>query len=368
MAQHPFLYYRGRVGLYHILRELGVGVGDEVVLQAFTCVAVAEAVMATGATPVWVDLAPDSVNLDPTDLDCKVTPQTKALIVQHTFGVPADLDAIAPIARRRGLPMIEDCCHVFGSTYRNENLGTAGAAAFWSYEWGKPIIAGLGGEVRFNDPSLQVSADASYALQFRSAPARKSAVIAAQYLAHALLYSPGRYWAVRRAFRVLGRTGFLQSSYNPIGPGVAIADDFHWRMCGFSGKRLKSAREDALAFLPERENQIARYARGLHADAYRRAIVPANSRAVYSRFPIFVSRKSQLLNAAHSSNLELADWFTTPVHPLAGRDLQLVKYAAGSCPRAEAAADSLISLPLDRKVTPRFQTQLIQLINGHALS
>lgn len=98
------LFFRGRVALFHVLKTLGVGSGDEVVLQAFTCVAVPEAVMATGARPVWVDLAENSVNLDPVDLACKLTPRTKAVIVQHTFGIPAELDAVMPLLETWKIP------------------------------------------------------------------------------------------------------------------------------------------------------------------------------------------------------------------------------------------------------------------------
>jgi dTDP-4-amino-4,6-dideoxygalactose transaminase len=368
MSGRPLLYYRGRVGLFHILRELNVGVGDEVLLQAFTCVAVPEGVMAAGARPVWTDLAPNSVNLDPEDLARKVTPRTKAIIVQHTFGVPAALEGILAVAKRHGLPLIEDCCHAVDSTYDEQPLGTLGTAAFWSYEWGKPIIAGLGGEVRFNEPILQAAAEASYAERFERAPKKQSAVIAIQYAAFRLLYGPRRYWPVRRIYRVFGAAGLLQASYNPVGPNVTMAEDFRWRMCDFSQARLPVARSNARAFLPEREKQVIRYADGLVAEAVRRPVVPENAKAVYSRFPIFVSRKQDLLRAARSSNLELADWFTTPVHPLSNGELKLVDYSVGSCPRAESAAAALVSLPLDPKVTPRFQEALVQLINRHALS
>lgn len=360
------LYYRGRVGLYHVLRELGVGRGDEVLLQAFTCVAVPEAVMATGATPVWVDLAADSVNLDAEDLAAKLTSRTKAAIVQHTFGVPADLDAIVPVLERSGVPLIEDCCHALASTHRHRLLGTIGAAAFWSYEWGKPVVAGVGGEVRFNDPALQVRAESRYAREFREPPAKKSAIIAAQYLLHALLYAPRRFWFVRRAFHVLGRAGVAQSNYNPVGPNVAVAADFGWRMCGFSQGRLTAARARAQASLAKRMAQARRYAAGLRRDVARFVAIPPDSEVVYLRFPVFVHDKERLLAAARAANLEVASWSTTPVHPLSSEELQLVHYDQRSCPRAEATARSLVSLPLHEKVTPAFQDTLIELINRHA--
>jgi dTDP-4-amino-4,6-dideoxygalactose transaminase len=366
MPADPLLYFRGRVALYHILRLLGVGPGDEVLLQAFTCVAVPEAIMATGAKPVWVDIAPGGVNLDASDLASRITPRTKAVVVQHTFGIPADMDAIEPVAVRHGLPLIEDCCHSLASTHRGRPLGELGAASFWSYEWGKPVIAGLGGEARFNAEELRSRAASSHAADFRPPPARKSVLIASQFLMHALAYGPRRFWAVRSVFHALGRAGIAQPNYNPVGHGVAMASDFRWQMCGFSRGRLAAARARAAGFLPERVRQADRYAAGLRFAAARLPIVPDQAAAVYSRFPVFVGQKDRLLASARSANLEIAGWFATPVHPLAGDELRLVSYPSGSCPRAEAAATSLVSLPLHQKVTPSFQDELIGLINRHA--
>jgi dTDP-4-amino-4,6-dideoxygalactose transaminase len=366
MSERQLLYFRGRVAQYHILRLLGVGPGDEVLLQAFTCVAVPEAIMATGAKPIWVDLAPGSVNLDPIDLASKITPRTKAIIAQHTFGIPADLDAIIPIAEGAGVPLIEDCCHSFASFHKERPLGSLGVAAFWSYEWGKPVIAGIGGEARFNSSALRARAEASHATEFKQPPSRASAVIAAQYLMHALTYGPRRYWTVRRVFHTLGRARIARSNYNAVGPGVVMARDFGWGICGFSEGRLGSSRAKAGAFLQDRVLQAGRYSAGLRGPRVGLPSVPADSNAVYSRFPAFVPGKKRLLAAAREANLEVAGWFTTPVHPLEGKDLAAVSYAEGSCPRAEEAARTLVSLPLHPKVDRTFQDQLIHLVNAHA--
>ena len=80
---------------------------------------------------------------------------------------------------------------------------------------------------------------------------------------------------------------------------------------------------------------------------------------------MFVPRKESLLDAACAANLEMAAWYATPVHPLAGNELRLVHYTPGSCPRAEEAAAALVSLPVNPKVTPAFQDRLVDLINRH---
>ena len=145
------LYFRGRVALHAILNGLGIGSGDEVALQAFTCVAVPEGIMATGARPVWIDIESDGYNMAPESLESRITPRTSAIVVQHTYGIPADLERILSIAERHQIPVIEDCCHTLASTYHGKPVGSFGVASFYSFEWGKPLVAGIGGAAVVND-------------------------------------------------------------------------------------------------------------------------------------------------------------------------------------------------------------------------
>ena len=101
-------YYRGRVALAALLKGLGVGAGDSVAIQAFTCLAVPEAVLATGATPLYVDIEQDRFNMDPPCLAERATASTKAIVVQHTFRIPARMDRIVAIASQHDIPIIED--------------------------------------------------------------------------------------------------------------------------------------------------------------------------------------------------------------------------------------------------------------------
>lgn len=361
----PLDYFRGRVGLYHLLRVLGVGPGDEVLLQAFTCLAVPEAVMAVGAIPVWVDLAPGSVNLAPEDCAAKVTAKTKAIVVQHTFGIPAEFHSVAEIARTRHLPIIEDCCHSFASTYHSRPLGSLGAAAFWSYEWGKPVVAGIGGAARFNDPERHRQLVASHARELVPPPARKEAVLEAQYAIFMGSYSPRTYWWMRRAFRTLGKLRLATSNYNPVGPEIAKAADFSWRMARGARRRLANAQKRAESFSAERRQQADFYRNHLSEASCQLPSVPAGGEAVYSRFPLFVANKRQVIEAAAAANLEVAEWFATPVHPLEGPGLTAVCYRPGSCPAAEHAARHILSLPNHSKVTTDFQAEVTDLINHH---
>ena len=138
-------YSRGRVALKAILRGIGVSGGDKVAIQAFTCSAVPEAIMAAGALPLYVDIESDGFNMDPEDLRKKISHRTRAIIAQHTFGIPADMDRILGIANESQIPVIEDCCHTLTSSYKGKVVGSFGVGSFYSYGWGKPVVIGVEG-------------------------------------------------------------------------------------------------------------------------------------------------------------------------------------------------------------------------------
>ena len=160
-------YFRGRVALAAMLEGLGVGEGTSVAIQAFTCVAVPDAVLATGAVPVFVDIEPGGVNMDVERLrdaltDVQAASPIRAIVVQHTFGVPARVDELIELAEAHDVPVIEDCCHTFHTRYAGRQVGSRGVGAFYSYEWGKPVVCGVGGSARTNDPGLDARLRASY--------------------------------------------------------------------------------------------------------------------------------------------------------------------------------------------------------------
>lgn len=109
-----------------ILRSLGVKAGDDVLIQAFTCIAVPEAVMSIGAKPRYVDVEAGTPNMDPVDLARKIRPDTKAVVIQHSFGLPADVARLSSLTRDSSVPMIEDCAHTIESRVGGRRVGTFG--------------------------------------------------------------------------------------------------------------------------------------------------------------------------------------------------------------------------------------------------
>ena len=344
------VYFRGRVGLYAILKAMGIGAGHDVATQAFTCIAVPEGIMATGAKPKFIDIEPDGLNMDPADLSRKLTPATKAIVVQHTFGIPARIDEIMRIAHAKGIPIIEDCCHSHSSRYQGRLLGSFGEAAFFSYEWGKPMVLGLGGSVRANQPELERRLDEAFAA-FTTPGWKVQGKVRLQKFAFDTLLTPRRYWFVRDSFRRLSRLGLAKGNYNPLDAGT-MADDFRWRMLPdleVSYHRTYSRQTTEFA---EHSKMVAGlYAQPRSGGEIRAPNIPAGSETVFARFPLLVKNKPRLLAEARKAGVEVADWYATPVHPLSPADWHLVNYTGGSCPQAEQRAQSIVSLPTYTRVS-----------------
>ena len=123
----------GTLALELALRALEIGPGDEVVVPPRSFFATAGAVVVVGATPVFADLDPDSQNLTADTIAAVLTPRTRAVIVVHLAGWPADMDAIGALARSRGLKVIEDCAQAHGATWRGRPVGGLGDIAAWSF-------------------------------------------------------------------------------------------------------------------------------------------------------------------------------------------------------------------------------------------
>lgn len=130
---------------------LNVGPGDEVIMPSFTFVSTANAFVLRGARPVFVDIRPDTMNIDEQKIEAAVSDRTRAIVVVHYAGVACEMDAIGSIARRYGLDVVEDNAHGLFGTYRGRPLGSFGALATQSFHETKNVICGEGGALIVND-------------------------------------------------------------------------------------------------------------------------------------------------------------------------------------------------------------------------
>jgi 8-amino-3,8-dideoxy-alpha-D-manno-octulosonate transaminase len=158
-ARHAQAVTSGTAALKVGLEALGVGRGDEVITQSHTFVATVEAILECGAVPVITDID-ESLNMDPSDLEARITKKTKVIIPVHMLGVPAKMEEILRIADSHGIPVLEDTAQGLGGHYRGRALGTLGKVGTFSFDHGKILTTGEGGMVVTNDESVYRSSKA----------------------------------------------------------------------------------------------------------------------------------------------------------------------------------------------------------------
>jgi len=135
----------GTSALHCALFAVGIGPGDEVIVPTYTWLASATPAVACGAVPVFCDINPRTLTMDPEDVARRITPRTKAIMAVHLWGHPVDMDAIMELARPRDIAVIEDCSHAHGSTYKGQLVGTIGDIGCFSLQASKAMAAGEGG-------------------------------------------------------------------------------------------------------------------------------------------------------------------------------------------------------------------------------
>lgn len=146
-AKHVLAVNSGTAALHAALLAAGIKQGDEVLIPSFTFVATANAVVAAGAKPVFVDVKKDDYTIDPSDLKSKISKKSKVVIPVHLYGHPADMDEIAEFADKHALHLIEDACQSLGSTYKKRQTGTFGSMGCFSMYASKVLTAGEGGAI-----------------------------------------------------------------------------------------------------------------------------------------------------------------------------------------------------------------------------
>jgi len=285
----------GTDGLTIALRALGVGPGDEVVTVPFTFYATAEAIAQTGATPVFVDVLPDTLCIDPAAVARAVTPRTKAVVPVDLFGLPADMDAVREVAAAHGLAVVEDACQAWGATYRGRRAGSLGDLGVFSFFPTKNLGAfGDGGLVTGHDPDLLAKVRE---LRFHGSRDKKT-------------------------FTAIGYNSRLDEVQAAIlRVELEVIDEWNAR----------------------RARAAAWYDRHLPREVLR-PCVPDDRTHVYHLYVIRHPRRDAIAAACRERGVDCAAYYTTPLHlqpAFAG-----LGHRAGDFPVTEAAAAQNLALPM----------------------
>ncbi len=153
-ARHGVSTVNATMGLTVAFRALGIGSGDEVIVPPYTFIATASAALMLGAIPIFVDVDPETLLIDPAGIDAAVTSRTRAIVPVHHGGSPVDMDGIMAAARRHGLRVVEDAAQAHGAAWRGRPVGAIGDIGVFSFQSTKPINAGEGGMMLTDDDDL----------------------------------------------------------------------------------------------------------------------------------------------------------------------------------------------------------------------
>ncbi len=339
-VSHAISFSNARSALYAILWALGITAGDEVILQAFTCVVVPDAILATGAKPVYADIT-KSLTLDVKDIEKKITPKTKAILVQHTFGIPTDMDGVMRIAKAHKLFVIEDVAHTIGEDYKKKKLGTFGVASIFSFGRDKAFSSVFGGMAITSDNSL-----GKRIRQYQRMRGYPSSLWIAQQLLHPIAFSfvlplydmlsLGKILLV--ILQRLKLLSFPVSSGEKRGKFSPLAvQKFPNALAALALLQLQK-----LHRYNQRRKEIAkRYIDRI--DEYK-LDVAYKKNISFLRFPIFMNHPTTAREYFRKSQIYIGDWYAHVIDPR-NSNLSAIGYARGSCPKAEEASRKIVNLP-----------------------
>jgi dTDP-4-amino-4,6-dideoxygalactose transaminase len=363
-AGRALAFWKGRVGLYALLRALNVAQGDEVVLPGYTCVMNVNPIKYIGAKPVYVDIEPDTFNIDVDLLQEKITNKTKVIIAQHTYGYPCDMDAIMEIAGRHGVRVIEDCCLALGSKHKGSPAGTLGLAGYFSFQWNKPYTTGLGGMVITSDEKLAGRMESLRADEMCSPSAREVLLLSMQLLFYRLFVYPRTTALAQSSFRYLTRKGAVVGSSDTSEFEPTRADDFFKGSSvtqAHSGLRQLRKIEDNIS---HRVNMARLYDELLENKGWKgRNYDQTLLEPVMVRYPVRIREKQEALAQAAKAGIELGSWFECPLHPIE-TPLASYDYQTGMCPQAEKAAREVVNLPLHPRASRKTLEKTVKFITG----
>jgi dTDP-4-amino-4,6-dideoxygalactose transaminase len=300
-VSHAIGVNSGTSALHLALLAAGVGPGDEVVTVPFTFVATTAAIRYTGAKPVFADIDPRTFNLDPAQIEAKISPRTKAIVPVHLYGQPADMDPILAIARKHNLVVIEDAAQAHGAEYKGRRAGSLGDLAAFSFYPAKNLGAfGEGGMVTTNNPD--------YASRIRML----------------------RDWGSERKYH-------------------HEFQGYNYRMDGIQGAVLRVKLRYLERWTEARRSHAALYTRLLSGSGVTPPCVTPDARHVYCVYSVLSPERDAAIERLRAREIQFAIHYPVPIHLMeAHADLG---YRADDFPVSESVAKQVLALPIYPELT-----------------
>lgn len=347
--KNAFSFGAGRMAAYAILEAIGVGKGDEVIIPAFTCVVIPNAIIYRGAKPIYVDIDPVMFNIDVSKIESAITPKTKVIFAQHTFGIPCDIKKINEIAKKYGLYVVEDCAHALGSFTKNKLIGSLADAAFFSTDRTKVISTHVGGMAVTNNLKI---AEKLKSIQNKTTflPKYLYRKILITFIIEYILFLPFIFWLGKVVQKVLIKTNTLfyfddelcikKPNFYPCMISAAQAEIGIRQLTNIKNNKID-------------RNKIKNYLeKNINWNSNNLEEIKNANLLRYS----FLVRNRNEFEKKFSNHFDLSTWYTSVVQGR-DRDLKLVFYETGSCPIAEKITKHIVNFPTHSKVSLQLLTK-----------
>ena len=353
------LFDGGRSALYAILSNLDKDGRDEVILQAFTCVVVPNAIRLAGYKPVFVDTEPDSVNMSVADLKSKITPKTRAVMVQHTFGFPDKIDEIKNICEEKNIHLIEDLAHSLSGRFKDRLLGTFGDSAFLSFGSGKVITSGCGGAVITDDDALYTRV--------------KSFEESLKYLLWTETFKQINriiFFTISKPFYFIlhiGKAFIYFLRITGMTPITVTDDEKRGNLEKVRLFRLPNSLAHLALIQWEKLEKFLDHRRSL-ASIYESKLnfgkrLKFNDGSSYLHYPILVSNPKKIFSFLKKNHIQLIhEWEDGVLYPK-GSNLYSAGYVDGTCPNAKKLGESVLTLPVSPTIKSSEAKDIINLLN-----
>ncbi len=360
-----FLLNSGRSALMVLLKALNFEEKSEVIVQGFTCNALINPIKWSNLSPVYVDIRRGSLCMDPLKLKKKISSRTKAVIVQHTFGYPAEIEKIRKICNENNLVLIEDCAHALGGSRGEKKLGTFGDASFFSLGRNKIISSVFGGVLVVNSNDLAKKVEKKFG---------KISYPSIRWTIGKILHPIFFTFLVKPLFSVfsVGKGIMLVlQRLNFFGRSVSKKEKEGERPNFFPKKMPNSlAKLGVLQFQKldkfiARQRETARFYRE-NLLSGKVSLTSSSPGRVYMRFPVLVKNRDtdKILKEAKKKEIYLDDgWRGLPVVP-PGTNQEKMDYYWGECPVAERVAREIINLPTNIHIDKKKAERVVQFLNS----
>lgn len=360
-VKYAISFLSGRTALWAILKSLGIKKDDEVLLQAFTCVVVPNAIISLGARPVWVDINEETFNMDAGDFEKKISKKSKVVIIQHTFGQATEVEKIIKIAKKKNLFVIEDCAQSLGGEYQGKKLGTFSDVAFFSFGRDKIISSVFGGMAITNDRQIgerlkKIQTNLSFPpkiwiLQQLIHPIVFSLIISTYYF---FSFGRGLHFLLRRA-NFLSRAVVGQEKRGSM-PKILFSKMAN-ALAALALKQFEKLEE----FNQRRIETAKLYSRELKDLRVELPEIKKDCRHVFLRYTIKTERADELMRFAKKNKVFFGDWYRPVIAPK-GVDFEKVFYQPGSYPKAEKASAMSVNLPTYPKMTIEDAKRVVRVV------